>query len=87
MLAANHWTKHRVHNGGVRETTEGPEEVCNTTGRITISNNQTPPELPTTKLPTKEYIHGVTHGSSHICSRGWPYLTSVGGEALGPMKA
>jgi hypothetical protein len=31
--------------------------------------------------------HGGTHGSSHICSRGWPCQTSMGGEALGPMKA
>ena len=28
--------------------------------------------------------HGGTHGSSHICGRGWPCWTSVGGEALGP---
>ena len=30
--------------------------------------------------------HGGTHGSNHICSRGWPCQTSVGGEALGPVK-
>jgi len=28
-----------------------------------------------------------THGSSCICSRGWPYLTLIGGEALGPVEA
>jgi hypothetical protein len=32
-------------------------------------------------------IHGETHGSSCICSRGWPCWTSMGGEALGPEKA
>ena len=31
--------------------------------------------------------HGGTHGSSYICSRGLPCLTSVGGEAPGPVKA
>jgi hypothetical protein len=29
--------------------------------------------------------HGGTHGSSCICSRGWPYCTSMGGEACGPV--
>lgn len=28
-----------------------------------------------------------THSSSHICSRGWPCLASMGEEALGPVKA
>ncbi|KRY63398.1 hypothetical protein T11_520, partial [Trichinella zimbabwensis] len=29
MLTANHWTEHRVPNGGVRERMEGAERVCN----------------------------------------------------------
>jgi hypothetical protein len=29
----------------------------------------------------------VTHGSSHICSRRLHCLASIGGEALGPVKA
>jgi hypothetical protein len=44
-----------------------------------------PSELPGTKPPTKEYTW-KDHGSSRICSRGWPCLASVGGEALGPVK-
>jgi hypothetical protein len=28
--------------------------------------------------------HGVTCGAGHICDRGWPCWTSVGGAALGP---
>jgi hypothetical protein len=36
MLAANHWTEHRVLNGGVRERTEGAEGVCRPTGRTGI---------------------------------------------------
>jgi len=31
--------------------------------------------------------HGVNHGSSHICSRGWHCPASIGGKALGPVKA
>jgi hypothetical protein len=31
--------------------------------------------------------HGGTQGSSCICSRGWCSWTSMGGEALGSMKA
>jgi hypothetical protein len=31
--------------------------------------------------------HEGTHGSICICSRGWPYLVSMGGEVLDPMKA
>jgi hypothetical protein len=27
--------------------------------------------------------HGGTHGSGHICGRGWPCWTSVGGQPLG----
>jgi hypothetical protein len=31
--------------------------------------------------------HGGTCGSSYICSRGWPSQSSMGREALGPVKA
>jgi hypothetical protein len=31
--------------------------------------------------------NGGIHGSSCICSRGWPCQASMGGEALGPVKA
>jgi hypothetical protein len=39
---------------------------------------------------SSEYMpstHGGNHGSSRICSRGWPCCTSMGGETLGPVKA
>jgi hypothetical protein len=39
------------------------------------------PELPGTKPPTKEYTW------RHICNREWPCQTSMGGEALDPVKA
>jgi hypothetical protein len=38
------------------------------------------------ELPPKS-THGGTHGSSHICIRGWPCQILVRGEALGPVKA
>lgn len=31
--------------------------------------------------------HSSTHGSSCICSRGWPCHASVEGEVIGPVKA
>ena len=31
--------------------------------------------------------HRGSHASSHIYSRGWPFQASMGGEALGPVKA
>jgi hypothetical protein len=55
MLTAKHWTEPRNPNGGVRERTEGAEEVFNPIGRTTISINQTLPVVLETKPPTKEY--------------------------------
>jgi hypothetical protein len=81
MLTDNHWTEHRVHNGGVRERTEGAEGGCNPIGRTTISTNQAP-EIPGTKLPTKEY----RWRDPWLKLQG-PFLASVGGEVLGPGKA
>jgi hypothetical protein len=66
MLAANHWTYHGVHNEGVREKTEGAEGVCNSIGRTIISTNQTPPELPRTKPPTKEYTWSLPWLQLHM---------------------
>jgi hypothetical protein len=43
MLTVKHWTEHWVPNGGVRERTEGAEEVCDSMGRTTTSTQQTPP--------------------------------------------
>jgi hypothetical protein len=55
MLADNHWTEHRVPNGGVRVRTEGAEGVCNPIERTKTSTNQTFPEVSGAKPPTKEY--------------------------------
>jgi hypothetical protein len=42
IMAANHWTEHRVPNGRVRRRTEGAEGVCKLIGRTIISTNQIP---------------------------------------------
>jgi len=54
-VAANNWTEQGDQNGGVREMTEGAEEVCNPIGRTTMSTNKIIPELPGTKPPTHQY--------------------------------
>jgi hypothetical protein len=41
--------------------------------------------LPLTARPPKS-THGGTHGSSCICSRGWPSWLPMGGKAFGPVK-
>jgi hypothetical protein len=58
--------------------------VCNLIGRTTISTN--PQSFQGINHQLKS-THGVTHDSSCICSHGWPCWTSMGGEALGPVKA
>jgi hypothetical protein len=71
-----------IKNNEFMKFLEGTEGVCRPIGRTTISTKQPrPPELPGTKPPTK----GI-YGPSCVCSKGWLYLTSVGGEALSPVK-
>jgi hypothetical protein len=73
-------------SGGVRERTEGAEGVCNPIGRRTISTKLTPQSSQGLNYQPKS-THGGTHGFSCKCSRGLHFLTSIGGEALGPVKA
>jgi hypothetical protein len=69
-------------NGGVGKGTEGAEGVCSPMEGATVLTGQTSGrELLGTDPPTKN-MHGGTHGAGHICGRGWPCWTSVGGEAL-----
>jgi hypothetical protein len=73
---------HGVPSVGVRERTEGAEGVC--IARTTVSSNQSSQGLNHQPRST----HGGTHGSSHICSRGWwPCRASIGEETLGTVKA
>jgi hypothetical protein len=50
-------------------------------------NQPDPLELPGTIKHQPKNTHVGTHDSSHICSRGWPCRTSMGGETFGPVKA
>jgi len=86
MHTAKHWTEHVDHNGEVRARTVGAERVCNLIiGRTTISTNQT--SWSSQGLKHQPKVHRGTHDSSWICSRGFPYLASLGWEPLGPVEA
>jgi hypothetical protein len=85
MFSANYWTEHRIHNEGARESTQGAEGVCSPIGGTTIWTNQYPQSFQGLNHQPKS-IHGQTHGSSCICSRGWPCGISMGRETLGPVK-
>jgi hypothetical protein len=74
MLTANCWTDHRVPNGRVRKRTEGADGVCNPIGTTTIVTKQSSQGLNHQPWST----HRGTHGSSHICSRGWHSRASMG---------
>jgi hypothetical protein len=64
---------------------EGSKGDCNPIER-TISTNQTTQSSQRLNHQPKNTTGG-THGSRCIYSSGWPYLASMGGEALGPVKA
>jgi hypothetical protein len=77
MLIAIHWMEHRIPNEGARERTQGTEGVCSPVGGTTICLQSSLRLNYQLKKP-----HGGTHGSSCICSRGWPSQSSMGGEAF-----
>jgi hypothetical protein len=56
MLTVMYWMKHRTPNGEARESTQGPEGLCNPIGGTAIwTNYYCPLELPGTKSPIKEH--------------------------------
>jgi hypothetical protein len=69
MLAANHWTEHGIANGGVRESTEGSEGVCNP-----IKGQQYQKYQPTRHLS----FQGLNHQPKNAHG-GWPNWASMGG--------
>ena len=76
MLAANHLVENGVLIGGVRERIEWAKGDCNPI-RTTMPTNQSFQGL--NHYP--KIIHGLTHGSSCIYSRGWPCLSTKGRNA------
>jgi hypothetical protein len=81
ILTAYHWTEHKVPNEGAIERTQGAEGVSSPIGGINqyLQSSQ--------GLNHQPKCHDGTHGSSCICSRGCSSWSSMGGEALGPVKA
>ena len=86
MLTVIHWTEHKVPNEGARENTQGAERVWSPIGGTSVWTDQYLQSSLELKHQSKK-THGRTCGSSYICSRGWPSWSSIGGEALGPVKA
>jgi hypothetical protein len=88
MLTANHWTEYGVPNGRVREKTKGSKRGFQPHRKNNINQPAPPPhppELPGTK-PLTEDMWRHPWLQLHIY-QGWPCWVSMGGEALGPMKA
>jgi hypothetical protein len=75
-----------VLDGGVGERTEGAEGVCSPMEGAAVSTGQTPWCSQGLDQQPKS-THGGTHGTGHVCGRGWPCWASAGREALGPVKA
>ena len=77
------WTEHGgVLDGGVGEGTEGAEGLCSPMKGATVLTGQIP-WISKGLDHQRKNTHGGAHGTGHICGRGWPDETSVGGEALG----
>jgi hypothetical protein len=85
MLTAIHWTEHRNPNEGAGESTQGAEGVFIPIGGTTWTSQYPQSSQGLNNQPKS--IHGGTHGSSCRCSRGWSSRTSMGEDALCPMKA
>jgi len=58
----------------------------NKIGKGLLKNKQISLPKMNRKMQLKS-THGATYGSSCKCSRGWLCQASIGGEALGPVKA
>jgi hypothetical protein len=70
------------HFFSCRGRTEEDEWDCNPIERTKVSTNWTTQDSQGPNHQPKS-IHGRSHGSRYIYSRGWPDLISVEGEALG----
>jgi hypothetical protein len=67
--------------GQLHGRTEGD---CNPTGRTISAKWTTQSSQGLNHQP--KCIHGGSQDSRYLSSRGWPYLTSVGGEVFGPVQ-
>jgi hypothetical protein len=85
MLTVIHWTEHKVPNEEARESIQGAEGVWSSIGGISILTNQYPQSSLELNHQSKK-THGGMCNSRCMCHRGWPISSSMGGEALGPVK-
>lgn len=77
IFTAKHWKEVGKPYGRVGRNVEGIERDCNLTGIPILMMNLESWELPESEPPAKEHTHTGLR-PLHICSRGLPYLVSVG---------
>jgi hypothetical protein len=78
-----HVRKQPITDPGMQVKSYTSEGVCNPIGRTTSTNQNPPPKKNSQGLNHQlKSIHRGTPFSSWICSRGWPYLASVGEKPL-----
>jgi hypothetical protein len=82
MLTVILWTEYKVPNEGAREISRELKGTEAPWKEHQYELTQSSLEL----YYQSKKTHGGTCGSSYICSRGWPSWSSMGGEALGPVK-
>ena len=85
MLTIIHWTEHKVPNEGARESNQGVEGVWSPIGGTSMWTNQHPQSSLELNHQSKK-TRGGTCGSSCMCSRGWLSWSSMGRDALSPVK-
>ena len=76
----------------VKELEKGMKEVKGWRGlqphrKNNMNQPDTPPPTSQGRIHQPRDTHGGNHGFSCICSRGWPCQSSIGREALCPVKA
>jgi hypothetical protein len=81
ILTTNHWTP-------MEELENGLEDLKGfATSHEELLNQPTRPLKSSHGLKNQpRSTHGGTHGSSYICSKGWPCWASMGREAIGLVK-
>jgi hypothetical protein len=79
-----HQTKFGDLEGIAGGRTGGVEGDCHPIGRTMLAGQTTQSSQGLDHEPRS--VQGEIHGFRYMCSRGWPSLTSMGREALGPVE-
>jgi hypothetical protein len=83
ILTANHLIEVRDYCGNVRGRAEGAEGYCNPIRRTTVSTNQDAMSSQRGSHQARK-VHGLVHGTVHICRGRLSCLPSVGEDVLNP---